>query len=291
MQNAIVIIKSVWYIHSDNNSFEEVACQFQRIQFSSGLLLGIHLESRLNVQLPVCVVYNKVDLFLNISTVSPIHDNAHIHRITAPDQIVIDQVFHDMSRVILAEIQPCISKTDTEIFPQYGGEIVAAETYQTGADNYRTELTKIKEASPEAIFMNCGAQEFIKIVREMKELGFPEDIPIISTYELATDEVFNEVGDMLEGRFFCDVPNPPAGYAKDEQVIRFHDSYNSWYEDKFGESPSSDQSLAFDCTRLIVAAAEIADSFDGADIRAAMLKLDDLEGVTGYDEFRNRVYF
>ena len=115
MQNAIVIIKGVRDIHSDNNSFEEVACQLQRIQFGSSLLLVIHLESRLNVQLSVRIVHNKVDLFLNIATISSIHDNTHIHRVTAPDQIVIDQVFHHVTRVILAEVQPCISETDISV--------------------------------------------------------------------------------------------------------------------------------------------------------------------------------
>ncbi|MBQ3276681.1 MAG: ABC transporter substrate-binding protein [Oscillospiraceae bacterium] len=167
------------------------------------------------------------------------------------------------------------------VFPERGGEIVACETFQSGADNYRTELTKIKAANPDALFVNVSDQEFVKVVREMEELGMDSTIPIFASHELATDYVYKEVGDKLEGRFYCELPVPPAGTAEDELVKKFNENYAAWYKEQCGDDPTSDQSIAFDCALLLITAARQADSLSGPDLRAALRALDDVEGVTG----------
>lgn len=172
-----------------------------------------------------------------------------------------------------------------ELFPEHGGTVVASETFQSGADNYRTELTKIKNANPEALYVNVSDQEFVKVVREMEELGFDPSLPIFCIHELAVDFVYNEVGELLDGRFYCETPVAPAGSAEDEQVIRFNESYADWYTEQSGNSATNDQSIAFDCARMIVEAAKNAKSLSGADLRAALKDLKNIEGVTGFFTF------
>ena len=58
-----------------------------------------------------------------------------------------------------------------ELFSAAGGEVVAEESFQTGKDEFRTELTKIKESGAEAIYIYVDTPELIKIVRQMTELA------------------------------------------------------------------------------------------------------------------------
>src|SRR3990172_5948602 len=63
-----------------------------------------------------------------------------------------------------------ISRVFAETFKTYGGEIVATENYEQNATDFRTQLAKIKIASPEAIYIPGYLKELINILRQKKEI-------------------------------------------------------------------------------------------------------------------------
>ncbi len=56
-------------------------------------------------------------------------------------------------------------------FPRLGGEIVAHETYQAGDTNFKTQLTNIKAANPDIVFLPGYYTEAALIVNQARELG------------------------------------------------------------------------------------------------------------------------
>ena len=88
VEDAVVVIKVVWHIHA---------------------------ESGLNIDSLICIVYHKVNLFLNLAVACAVADHTDINGVPAPQKFVVDDVFHDMTRIVLAVIQSCIPKPDIHI--------------------------------------------------------------------------------------------------------------------------------------------------------------------------------
>ena len=112
VEYAIVIVEIMGNIHPDDDFLKEVAGKFQGIQFGGFFLSRAHLEGGLDIQLPVTVVDNKINLFLDIAAVSSVHYNTHIHAISPTDQIIVDDILHDVTRIILPIIQTGIPQTN-----------------------------------------------------------------------------------------------------------------------------------------------------------------------------------
>ena len=115
VENPAFIVEVMRNVHPNNDLFEKILGEKQRIKLRRSLLLRVHSECGLNIDFPVSIIDNKVDLLLRIGTLCSIGYNADIDRVAAPQKLVVDQVFHDMTGIILSVIQPCIAKTDVRI--------------------------------------------------------------------------------------------------------------------------------------------------------------------------------
>ena len=115
VENPVFIVEVMRDIHTNDDFFEKILGKQQRIKLRRSLLLRVHPECRLNIDFPVSIIDHKVDLLLRIGALCSIGYNADIDRVAAPQKLVVDQVFHDMTGIILSVIQPCIAKTDVRI--------------------------------------------------------------------------------------------------------------------------------------------------------------------------------
>ena len=115
MEDPVLIVEVVRNVHPNNDLFEKVLSKQQGIKFGGSLFLGIHSESRLDIELAVGVVDNKIDFLLRIATLCSVGYNTDIDRVAAPQKLVVDQVFHDMTGIILPVIQPRVAKADVRI--------------------------------------------------------------------------------------------------------------------------------------------------------------------------------
>ncbi len=89
------------------------------------------------------------------------------------------------------------NKVVREALTANGVEILTTEAYQTGEIDFSTQLTRIKETSPDAIFISALAPEMIEIMIQGRQLGIPTDVPLIVP-DLTKDEV-TAAGDAAEG--------------------------------------------------------------------------------------------
>lgn len=102
----------------DDDLPERITYPCQGVQLLIPLLISTHLEGRLDVELFVSVGRDEIDLILEI-LVSVVHffpmfDDTNIDRISTADQLVEDNVLHDMGNLLLPEIEAGIPQADID---------------------------------------------------------------------------------------------------------------------------------------------------------------------------------
>ena len=76
-------------------------------------------------------------------------------------------------------------------------EILITETFQGGDTDFTAQLTRIRDANPEAIFISTLPQAMPLILNQGRQLGIPDSVPFILP-ELSIEQV-RTAGDAGEG--------------------------------------------------------------------------------------------
>jgi branched-chain amino acid transport system substrate-binding protein len=154
-----------------------------------------------------------------------------------------------------------------------GGSVVAKEQYATGDTDFKAQLTKVKGAGPELIFLSGYYPEGSKIAQQASELGM--DVQLLGSDGYASDELPKlgkaAVEGMLVSTFF--------DYTKDDPAVQaFVEAYQAKYE---GANPDWFAANAYDVTMLAAAAAEKAGSNDRTAINDALAEIGTYQGISG----------
>lgn len=129
-------------------------------------------------------------------------------------------------------------------FETLGGDVVADESYQLGEIDYRTQLTKVKAAKPDAIFAATFGHFLGLTIRQTRELGVREQI--LSVYEAEDESVLSAAGRHADGlRYF--VSYDPSGTEASLQV-------RNRLAQRLGKTPSTFSLNAYDATVLLAKA-------------------------------------
>jgi branched-chain amino acid transport system substrate-binding protein len=157
-------------------------------------------------------------------------------------------------------------------FTALGGQIVADESYAAGDIEFKAQLTKIKAANPQLIFIPGYYTEAGLIARQARELG-------IGAIFLGGDgwdnpQTMTIGGAAVEGAYFsnhysADDPNPVI----QEFVTKFKTRYN--------EVPDAMAVLGYDAARIVVDAIGRAGSTEGPLLRDALAATKEYPGVSG----------
>lgn len=168
-------------------------------------------------------------------------------------------------------------------FKQLGGEIVAEQSYSEGDSDFHAQLTQIKSANPEAIYVPGYYTEVATIARQARELGIT--VPLLGGDGWDSPRLFEIGGDALNGcyltnHYSTDDPNPA--------IQKFVGDYRK----RWGGAPDALAALGYDAARILADAFTRAGSTDGAKVRDALAATKDFPGVTGkisIDKDRNAV--
>ena len=180
-----------------------------------------------------------------------------------------------------------IAEFFTAHFSGFGGEIVAAEFYESGATDFAVQLTRIAAAAPEAVFLSGLPPEVALVTKQARAL------PLQNTAGEPTLFLGADVWDnptlldneeaAVDGSFFSSHFSPDT----DEPSARvFIDTYQALY----GIAPTGGDAVSYDAVRLLLEAAERAGSLDADAIRRQLLATEQYAGATriaGYDENRH----
>ena len=161
-------------------------------------------------------------------------------------------------------------------FADSGIEVVASETFATGDTDFSTQLTRIKDSNPDAIFVSAQQIEVIEILTQGRELGIPSEIPFISIV-LSVDEI-QRAGDAAEGSItFTDwvsTADTPGNQA-------FVQNYTT----KYGMEPSVWAAQPYAAVYILAEAISDAQSTDSTAIRDALANITDFDTILGKFSF------
>jgi branched-chain amino acid transport system substrate-binding protein len=181
---------------------------------------------------------------------------------------------------ILYDITNDYSKGLTENFiakfEALGGKVVASESYSAGEKDFNAQLTKIKAAKPDILFIPDYYNTVSLIAKQVRSQG----INITMLGADGWDEITNNAGDEVLGSFYCNHYSPESD---DPDVQTFVQKYTG----KFKMTPNALAALGYDATYILLNAIERAGSTDPEMIKAALMETDD-KFVTGNIRFNEQ---
>jgi branched-chain amino acid transport system substrate-binding protein len=164
-----------------------------------------------------------------------------------------------------------------QTFEENGGKVVAFETYTTGDKDFTAQLTKIKEANPDVIFLPNYYSEVPLQIQQAKRLGIT--IPFLGSDSWGSSELLNLCGTDCDGYYFS------THYAADN-ATPVAKSFIDAYTAKYGNVPDDVAALTYDSFGLLWQALQSAGKIDRQAVRDALAKIPNYEGVTGTMQFQ-----
>jgi branched-chain amino acid transport system substrate-binding protein len=157
-------------------------------------------------------------------------------------------------------------------FKELGGEIVADERYTSGDIEFRAQLTTIRAAKPDAIFVPGYYTELGLIAKQARELGI--DVPLLGGDGWDSEKTLEIGGSAVEGYYFS------THYAADSNSPKVQEFVRR-YQQKYGQTPDAMAALGYDTAGILADALTRAGETSGAKLRDAIASTQNYEGVTG----------
>ncbi|HVV68037.1 MAG TPA: ABC transporter substrate-binding protein [Gammaproteobacteria bacterium] len=165
--------------------------------------------------------------------------------------------------------QAAIFKQD---FEKQGGKVVAFETYSTNDKDFSAQLTKIKAAKPDVLFLPAYYNDVPLIAQQAKRLGL--QVAFLGSDAWSSPELLKLANGAVEGAYFANHYSPDAKTAATEKFV-------TDYQKAYGKTPDDVAALSYDAAKILFNAIAAAGTLDRQAIRDSMAKLPVYAGVTG----------
>ena len=167
-------------------------------------------------------------------------------------------------------------------FTATGGEIVKDQKYSTGDKDFKAQLTSIKAAKPDAIFVPGYYGEVSLIGKQARLLGIKA--PLLGGDGWVGDSLLKVAGNSLDGSFFS------CHFSADDTKSEAVQGFVKRFKAKYNETPDDMAALGYDSAVILVEAIKKANTTDGEKLRDAIAATKAHPGITGsitLDEKRN----
>jgi len=177
---------------------------------------------------------------------------------------------------VLYDVASEAPKSQAELFrttfTELGGNVVAFETYTTGDRDFSAQLTKIKSANPDVLFLPAYYNDVGLIAQQARRQGI--DKPLVGSDAWSSPELIKLSEGAVEGAYFA---NHYAADIATPVAKRFI----SAYQQKYGNTPDDVAALTYDAFGLLFEALRKAAAPDRQALRDAMGEVAGYTGVTG----------
>jgi branched-chain amino acid transport system substrate-binding protein len=173
--------------------------------------------------------------------------------------------------------------TQTFTDPKMGGTIVKESSYHKGDMDFKAQLTELKSAKPDAVYLPGYYTDVGLIVQQARELGIT--VPFMGGDGWDSEKLYELGGKALNGCYFS---NHYSVQDPSPRIQKFIADYKAAY----GGVPDALAALGYDAMRVAADAVARSKSFSGPDVRDAIAATRDFDGVTGkisLDALRNAV--
>ncbi len=162
-----------------------------------------------------------------------------------------------------------------------GGQIVKEQSYSTGDKDFKAQLTSLKAAKPEAIFVPGYYGEVALIAKQARQLGIK--VALLGGDGWVGESLLPVGGSALDGCFYS------CHFSADDQAASVQ-NFVSKFKAKYGAVPDDMAALGYDSAMILADAMKRAEGTDPAKLREAIGATKDYKAVTGsitLDEKRN----
>lgn len=166
-------------------------------------------------------------------------------------------------------------------FSNGGGTIVAKESYSTGDKDFNAQLTKIKNAKPDLVYLPDYYGTVALIAKQLRAQGI--NTPIVGAD--GWDGLTADAGDEVLNGYYS---NHYAADSTEGAVKVFVDNFKAKYD---GRTPNAFAALGYDAVYMLRDSIISADSTDSTKVRDALKALDGnyVTGHVTFDENRNPI--
>ncbi|MEA4884184.1 MAG: ABC transporter substrate-binding protein [Clostridia bacterium] len=157
-------------------------------------------------------------------------------------------------------------------FKAGGGKIVAAESYSTGESDFFAQLTKIKKANPDVLYLPDYYNSVGLQASQARQLGIKATF--LGSDGWDSPELAKIAGNSMDGSFFTNHYTPES---TNPMAVSFLKAYKA----KYGVNPDALAALAYDACLIVENAIGKAGKLDRIAIRDAMAATKNVPAVCG----------
>jgi branched-chain amino acid transport system substrate-binding protein len=159
-----------------------------------------------------------------------------------------------------------------ETFVNGAGSLVREQSYSSGDTDFRAQLTSIKAAGPEVLFVPGYYPEVGIILKQARQLGIT--VPFLGCEAWDSPTLLQVAGKAAEGCYF-------SNQFSADDPSRLVQDFAKVYQENFGSRPDNFAALGFDAARVVLDAIKRAGSTDSTAVRDALAQTKGFPGVSG----------
>ncbi len=157
-------------------------------------------------------------------------------------------------------------------FEKMGGSIATRQSYTGGAQDFTAQLTTIRSAHPDVIYIPGYYTDVGNIALQARKLGLTQ--PLLGGDGWDSEQLAKIAKDAIEGCYYTN------HYAPDQPDARVQDFIEA-YRAEFGSTPDGLAALGYDAAKILFDAMKRAGSVDHKALRDAIAATKNFPGVTG----------
>jgi len=167
-----------------------------------------------------------------------------------------------------------LAKFFKETFTANGGIIVSEKNFSEGDKDFRAQLTAVKAAGADAVFVPSYYTEAALIARQARDLGI--NVPFFGGDGWVADQLLEIGGEALNGCYYSTHFSP----ENQDPVVQ---TFVKKFKARWGanENPDAFAALGYDAAYVLVDAIKRAGSTEGPKLRNALAATQNFAGVTG----------
>jgi branched-chain amino acid transport system substrate-binding protein len=160
-------------------------------------------------------------------------------------------------------------------FESMGGKVVADQAYSGGDQDFSAQLTTIRTAGAQAIFVPGYYTDVGNIAIQARRLGIEKQVPLLGGDGWDSEQLGKIAGDAIEGSFYSNHYAPDQDNPK---VKEFVANYGKMFSAKV---PDGLAALGYDAAMVLADSMKRSKSLKGPDLREAIAATANFSGVTG----------
>jgi branched-chain amino acid transport system substrate-binding protein len=166
-----------------------------------------------------------------------------------------------------------LAKFFKETFTAGGGTVPIEQRYNEGDKDFRAQLTAIKAANVDAVFVPGYYTEAALVARQARGLGIT--VPFFGGDGWESEKLLEIGGEALNGCYYSTHFSPEN---KDPNVTKFVEKFKKRWSN---ETPDAFAALGYDTAYVLVDAMKRAGSTDGTKLRDALATTKNFAGASG----------